>query len=132
MQFLEKKSFFKIIPVLLELRLFTIMWSLPVFLTLVKASDSLIMAATTLAFVISVIAQLLSCQAFIITLPFIALLSPMTGFIELGGFQLLYSDLFFPLLAVQASIIVFSRFDFRFSVNFFRNRNKTYKSEKIR
>lgn len=86
-----------------------LLWLLPVLLTLAKASASAILAATTAAFAVSVWAQLLNSRTLMITLPFIALLSPMTGFLDLGGAKILYSDLLFPLLAVQASAIAITR-----------------------
>jgi hypothetical protein len=93
----------------LTLRAVVLIWLLPVLFTLAKASASVILTATTAAFVFCVCMQLLNSYTLPYILPFIALLSPMTGFIKLGGASLLYSDLLFPLLAVQTSLIVISR-----------------------
>lgn len=93
----------------LTLRLVVLLWLLPVLLTLAKAPASVILAATTAAFAFCVGAQLLNSYLLPYILPFIALLSPITGFLKLGGANLLYSDLFFPLLALQASLIAIAR-----------------------
>lgn len=93
----------------LTLKAVALLWLLPVLLTLVNASASAILAATSAAFAVCALAQLLNPSTFLIILPFIALLSPMTGLIGLGGASLLYSDLLFPLLAVQAIVIAITR-----------------------
>jgi uncharacterized membrane protein len=80
----------------------SILWGLPVILTLVAAPDEAILVVTTLAFLVCVALQITHPASALIALPFLALLSPMTGLLDLGAVQLVYSDLFFCILAAQA------------------------------
>ncbi len=90
-------------------KIVALMWLIPVLLTMLKASPSAILAGTSAAFAACAWAQLSNSRSLPFILPFIALLSPITGFFDLGGASFLYSDLLFPLLAVQASVIVVAR-----------------------
>lgn len=81
-------------------------WAIPVALSVV-ASDSPAIPATALAVgLLSGAAILFRPGTALVALPFLALLSPLGGFVPLPGARLLLSDLIFPLLAVQCAILV--------------------------
>lgn len=83
-----------------------LLWAAPVLATLLEASPSYVLLLTSLAAAICAAAILQRPQRALIALPFYALLSPMTGLLDFGGAQLLYSDLLFLLLLVQAAFVV--------------------------
>jgi hypothetical protein len=85
------------------------LWALPVLLTLVSAPAATILAATTLAVLVCAAAHVVRPGSIVVTLPFFALLSPVTGLLDLGAAQLVFADLLFCLLAVQAAVTVIVR-----------------------
>lgn len=94
-----------------SIRLVTValLWLAPVLLTLVSAPEAAIMSTTALAAVVCAAAHVMRPASIVVTLPFFALLSPVTGLLDLGGARLLFSDLLFGLLAVQAALSVITR-----------------------
>jgi hypothetical protein len=86
----------------LRLPLVAALWGLPVLLTLASAPAAAILAATALAAVVCAAANVTRPASIVVTLPFFALLSPMTGLLEFGAARLVFSDLLFLLLAVQS------------------------------
>lgn len=93
----------------LRLRTAATLWGLPVLLTLGAAPASAILTATTLAALICAVANLRRPASILITLPFFAMLSPMTGLLDLGVANLVFSDLMFLPLAVQAVLLLIAR-----------------------
>lgn len=82
------------------------LWAAPVLATLVEADLSYVLLFTSLAAAICAAAILRRPQRALIALPFYALLSPMTGLLDIAGSQVLYSDLLFVLLLAQAAFVV--------------------------
>jgi uncharacterized membrane protein len=85
------------------------LWGLPVLLTLASAPAAAILAATALAALACATANVARPASIVVTLPFFALLSPVTGLLDLGAARLVFSDLLFALLAVQAGLMLVAR-----------------------
>lgn len=85
------------------------LWLIPVLLTVASASDLAILVSTSMAAVVCTISCVMRPAGSLVVLPFFALLSPMTGLLDLGGAKLVLSDIFFALLAVQAAQIALLR-----------------------
>jgi hypothetical protein len=85
------------------------LWAVPVLATLTDAGPATVVLLTTIAAALCAAAILQRPQRALIALPFFALLSPMTGLLDVGGAQVVYSDLLFLLLLVQAMLVVVPR-----------------------
>jgi hypothetical protein len=94
-----------------SIRLLTValLWLAPVLLVLVSAPKEAILSTTALAAVVCAAAQVMRPTSIVVTLPFFALLSPVTGLLDWVWARVLFSDLLFCLLAVQAAVSVITR-----------------------
>lgn len=87
----------------------SMVWAVPVVLSVLSPGHP---AAATLTLIIGAVCAALVIfepRIALVMLPFYALLSPLGGFLPLPGARLLLSDLIFPILAVQAAVLVLHR-----------------------
>ena len=94
-------------PSLSFIRYITILWAIPVGLTVLSINPSLIEGFTIAASLISVCFTILNPNYVLIILPFFALLSPIAGFFNVFGIPLLLSDFVFVLLIIQVLSLSF-------------------------
>jgi hypothetical protein len=81
-------------------------WALPVvLLVLPNAGEGAVTVTALFAAVISCVAIVNQPCAVLVALPFFALLSPVAGFFDVGGVQILLSDGLFVLLGIQLLVL---------------------------
>ena len=83
------------------LNIILLAWALPVFLKLGGIDESIITPTVLLSASLTIAILLLKPLYALISLPFFALLSPMTGYMNILGNSILLSDLVFLILVVQ-------------------------------
>lgn len=86
-------------------RFLLLFWGLPVALTLVSAGSNVVTTTGLLAGAVSGVMIVASPASTLLVLPFLALLSPLVGYIAIPGGRLLMSDMVFVLLAIQGAVL---------------------------
>ena len=83
------------------LNIILLFWALPVFLKLGGIDESILILAVLLSAFLTMAISLIKPRYALINLPFLALLSPMAGYLSILGNNILLSDLVFLIIVVQ-------------------------------